>query len=218
MPNIKPAMLGPFALAALTVLSPLTAALAQQVATAEPTAISTSIITPDFVDGLRKNLLQPVTILSVNASNVRHEGVQQAEIDTLDNTWKTEAKSDDQPLIAEILSSPLSSYLLYVQAKSAGLFTEIFVMDKFGLNVGQSSVTSDYWQGDEDKFQKTFDIGPDAVFIDEPEFNDETKTWRTQVNFTIVDPESKTAIGAATAEINLTELQRRLDLGLAAAQ
>ncbi len=218
MPNIKLALCGPLALAALTVLSPLSTATAQQVATAEPPAIPTSIITPDFVDGLRKNLVQPVTILSVNASNVRHEGVQQAEIDTLDNTWKTEAKSDDQPLIAEILSSPLSSYLLYVQAKSAGLFTEIFVMDKFGLNVGQSSVTSDYWQGDEGKFQKTYDIGPDAVFIDEPEFNDETKTWRTQVNFTIVDPESKTAIGAATAEINLTELQRRLALGLAAAQ
>lgn len=218
MPNSKLATFGPLALAALIANDPVSTAQAQQVATAEPAAIPTSIITPDFVDGLRKNLVQPVTILSVNASNVRHEGVQQAEIDTLDNTWKAEAKSDDQPLIAEILSSPLSSYLLYVQAKSAGLFTEIFVMDKFGLNVGQSSVTSDYWQGDEAKFQKTYDIGPDAVFIDEPEFNDDTKTWRTQVNFTIVDPESKTAIGAATAEINLTELQRRLALGLTAAQ
>lgn len=181
-------------------------------------AISTSIITPAFVDELRKQLLQPVTVLSVNASNTRHEGVQQAEIDGLDNTWKSEAKSDDQPLIAEILSSPLSSYLLYIQAKSAGLFTEIFVMDKFGLNVGQSSVTSDYWQGDEDKFQKTFTVGPDAVFVDEAEFHDETKTWRVQVNITIVDPGSKAAIGAATAEINLTELQRRLAQGLALAQ
>ena len=129
-----------------------------------------------------------MTILSVASSNKRHESVQQAEIDKLDEAWKSEAKSDDQPLIAEILSSPLSSYLLYTQAKSAGLFTEIFIMDKFGLNVGQSSVTSDYWQGDEDKFQKTFQVGPDAVFIDEPEYHDETKTWRVQVNLTIVDP------------------------------
>ena len=181
-------------------------------------SISTSIITPAFVDSLREELLQPITILSVHASNKRHEGVQQAEIDALDNAWKTEAKSDDQPLIAEILSSPLSSYLLYMQAKSAGLFTEVFVMDKFGLNVGQSSVTSDYWQGDEAKFQKTYDVGPDAVFIDEPEFNDDTKTWRTQVNFTIIDPDTKASIGAVTAEINLTELQRRRDAGLAAAQ
>ena len=187
--------------------------LAQETASAQ-SPVSTAIITPQFVEGLRQQLQQPVTILSVVASNKRHEGVQQAQIDTLDNAWKTEAKSDDQPLIAEILSSPLSSYLLYTQAKSAGLFTEIFIMDKFGLNVGQSSVTSDYWQGDEAKFQKTFQVGPDAVFIDEPEYNEDTKTWRAQVNFTIVDPASKSPIGAATAEINLTELQRRLQTGL----
>ena len=179
-----------------------------------PAPISADIIKPEFVESLRQRLQQPVTILSVTSSNKHHEGVQQAEIDKLDEAWKSEAKSDDQPLIAEILSSPLSSYLLYTQAKSAGLFTEIFIMDKFGLNVGQSSVTSDYWQGDEDKFQKTFAVGPDAVFIDEPEYDDGTKTWRVQVNLTIVDPSSKAAIGAATAEINLTELQRRLQTGI----
>jgi hypothetical protein len=188
-------------------------AAAQETANA-PEPISAEIITPEFVEGLRQELQQPVTILSVTSSNKRHEGVQQAEIDKLDEAWKSEAKSDDQPLIAEILSSPLSSYLLYTQAKSAGLFTEIFIMDKFGLNVGQSSVTSDYWQGDEDKFLKTFAIGPEAVFIDEPEYHDQTKTWRAQVNLTIVDPASKVAVGAATAEINLTELQRRLQTGL----
>ena len=188
-------------------------ALAQQTASAEPPPVSTDIITPEFVEGLRAKLQQPVTILSITASNQNHEGMQQAEIDKLDNAWKTEAKSDDQPLIAEILSSPLSSYLLYLQAKSAGLFTEIFITDKFGLNVGQSSVTSDYWQGDEDKFLKSFAVGPEAVFIDKPEYNEDTKTWRAQVDFTVIDPATKAAIGAAIAEINLTELQRRLSTG-----
>jgi len=159
---------------------------------------------------MREKILQPVAIMSIKAANVKHTGVDQAAIDKMDEAWKTEAKSDDQPFIAEILSSPLSNYLLYIQASSAGLFTEIFVMDKFGLNVGQSSVTSDYWQGDEDKYQKTFAVGPDAVFVDEPEFDDKTKTWRTQVNFTAVDPATKEAIGAVTVEFNLTELQRRL--------
>lgn len=188
-------------------------ARAEELAAAGSPPISVDIISAEFVSELRVRLQQPVTILSVNASNKRHEGVRQAEIDKLDEAWKSEAKSGDQPLIAEILSSPLSSYLLYTQAKSAGLFTEVFIMDRFGLNVGQSSVTSDYWQGDEDKFLKTYAVGPDAVFIDEPEYHDETRTWRAQVNFTIVDPASKAAIGAATAEINLTELQRRLQTG-----
>ncbi|WP_374374340.1 hypothetical protein [Dongia sp.] len=172
--------------------------------------IPPSIISPEVIAEMRERIVQPVTILSIQAANTAHVNVDQATIDQMDASWKSEAESDDQPLIAEILSSPLSNYLLYIQAGSAGLYTEIFVMDKFGLNVGQSSVTSDYWQGDEDKFQKTFAVGPDAVFIDEAEFHDETKTWRTQVNLTVVDPATNESIGAVTIEFNLTELQRRL--------
>lgn len=176
----------------------------------ESIPISPNIISPEVIAEMRERIVQPVTILSVQAANQAHSGVDQTQIDKLDQSWKSEAETDDQPLIAEILSSPLSNYLLYIQAGSAGLYTEIFVMDKYGLNVGQSSVTSDYWQGDEDKFQKTFAVGPDAVFIDEAEFNEDTKTWRTQVNMTIVDPATNESIGAVTIEFNLTELQRRL--------
>lgn len=200
---------------ATTVPAAPAAAPAAPAAAAEPAAaptsppISADIITPDVIKDMRERIVQPVTIMSILAANKVHTGIDQGAIDKMDAAWKTEAKSDDQPFIAEILSSPLSNYLLYIQASSAGLFTEIFVMDKFGLNVGQSSVTSDYWQGDEDKYQKTFAVGPDAVFVDEPEFDDKTKTWRTQVNFTVVDPETKQSIGAVTVEFNLTEMQRR---------
>jgi hypothetical protein len=167
------------------------------------------LITPDVVAAVKKLLAQPVTVISIGASNDAHANIDQPGIDKLDNEWKTEAKTEKQPLIAEMLSSPLSNYLLYLQARSAGLYTEMFVMDNKGLNVGQSSVTSDYWQGDEGKFQKTFQVGPDAVFIDEAEFNDDDKTWRAQLNFTLVDPQSGKPIGAATIEMNLTELERR---------
>lgn len=167
------------------------------------------LITPQVVADIKKLLFQPVTVISIGASNDIHGNIDQAGIDKLDNEWKTESKTDKQPLIAEMLSSPLSNYLLYLQAQSAGLYTEMFVMDNKGLNVGQSSVTSDYWQGDEAKYQKTFQIGPDAVFIDEAEFNDDSKTWRAQLNFTVVDPASGKPIGAATIEMNLTELERR---------
>jgi hypothetical protein len=167
------------------------------------------LITPDVVAQVKKLLAQPVTVISIGASNDAHAKIDQGGIDALDKEWKAESKTDKQPLIAEMLSSPLSNYLLYLQAQSAGLYTEMFVMDDKGLNVGQSSVTSDYWQGDEGKYQKTFQVGPDAIFIDEAEFNDDTKTWRAQLNFTVVDPGSGKPIGAATIEMNLTELQRR---------
>src|SRR3546814_12380468 len=87
------------------------------------------------------------------------------------------------------MSSPLSGYLLRIQAASAGLYTELFVITAKGLNAGQSSVTADYWQADEAKFQKTYDVAPDAVFVDEPEFHEAPATWRCQTNMTLTDEE-----------------------------
>ncbi|MEQ8815686.1 MAG: hypothetical protein RLO51_02595 [Thalassobaculum sp.] len=150
--------------------------------------------------------------LTLAELNARQAKLDHATIDTLDKQWRDERKADDQPLITAVLSSPLSGYLLRIQAGSAGLYTEIFVMTAKGLNAGQSSVTSDYWQADEAKFQKTFDVGADAVFVDEPEFNDETATWRCQINLTLTDADGA-RIGAVTAEVNLTELERRAAAG-----
>lgn len=84
-------------------------------------------------------------------------------------------------------------------------------MDDKGLNAGQSSVTTDYWQGDEDKYLKTFPHGVDALFIDKPEIDKETGTERVQVNMTLAD--GTAPVGALTVEINLTELRRRLAAG-----
>lgn len=184
---------------ALAAISP--AALAQQAPDVRP------LITPKVMQDIRAFLDAPVIVKSVKAQNERRAGLDQAGIDALDAEWRAQRKSDDQPLIAGTLSSPASSYLTQVQAQSFGLYTELFVMDAHGLNVGQSSITSDYWQGDEDKFSRTFPVGPDAVFIDAPEFDDALKVWTVQVNLTLA--ENGKAIGAATVELNATELARR---------
>ncbi|MEQ8394554.1 hypothetical protein [Thalassobaculum sp.] len=162
----------------------------------------------ELLNAIRQWSSTPVVRLTLAELNTRQANLDQASIDAVDKQWRDERKSNDQPLITAVLSSPLSGYLLRIQAGSAGLFTEIFVMTAKGLNAGQSSVTSDYWQADEAKFQKTFDVGPDAVFVDEPEFHEGTATWRCQVNLTLTDDDGA-KIGALTAEVNLTELQRR---------
>ena len=169
---------------------------------------SKDLITKEVVDGIRKWLMVPVVRLSILGQNRKGKSFDQAKIDALDAQWRAERKSDDQPLITAVLSSPLSGYLTRIQAQSLGLYSEIFVVDFHGLNVGQSSITSDFWQGDEAKFQKTYDVGADAVFIDDAELEKDSATWRAQVNLTVSD-QSGAKIGAATVEINLTELQRR---------
>lgn len=169
---------------------------------------SSAIIDDQVLAQIREWLVVPVVSLTLEAQNERYIDLGSADIDRLDTQWRAEREAKEQPLIASTLNNPLSTYLTQVQAASAGLFTEIFVIDAKGLNAGQSSITSDFWQGDEAKFQKTYDVGPGAVFIDDPEFHDATGTWRAQANLTLMDTSGQ-SIGAATVEVNLTELARR---------
>lgn len=166
------------------------------------------LITNEMIVEVREWLANPVVSLSVLSQNRLRQNMTQAEIDAADKQWRAEREADDQPLVAAIVTNPLSSYLTQVQARSGGLFAEIFVMDARGLNVGQSSITSDFWQGDEAKFKNTFPNGPSAVFIDEAEYHEESDTWRSQLNMTLSNTENQ-PIGAVTIEVNLNELARR---------
>lgn len=166
------------------------------------------LIDDALVSEAKNWLSAPVVEIALGAQNRRYTGLDQADIDRLDRQWRNEREAENQPLIAATLNNPLSTYLTQIQALSGGLYTEIFVVDSNGLNAGQSSVTSDFWQGDEAKFQKTYQVSANAIFIDEPEQHEGTRTWRAQLNFTLVD-RSGNPQGAATVEINLTELERR---------
>jgi len=198
----------------LVLFALVVAAASPPAARAQAPAPDARLIDQAFVDDLRTWIQAPVVVLSVAGRNANQSDFDQAKVDALDKQWRAETESQVQPLITGVLSHPLSSYLLRIQARALGLYSEIFVMDAKGLNVGQSAVTSDYWQGDEAKFQKTFPNGGSAVFIDEPEFHEGTATWRVQVNLSIAD-DTGAAIGVVTVEVNLTELERRRAAGLA---
>lgn len=195
--------------------------VADSPAPAEPAPARPRGATPDIklideavIKQIRAFIETDIVRMSTENQNVKYGDMTEEQILKLDTQWRAETKSDNQPLVSATLSNPLSSYLTRVQAHSGGLFTEMFVMDKNGLNVGQSSITSDYWQGDEDKFKKTYPQGVGAVFVDEAEQDEETGLWKAQANLTIANTDGSAAIGAITVEINLTELQRRKKLGL----
>lgn len=116
----------------------------------------------------------PEIISAINAQNKKNAALGQADIDRLDKQWRAERKADSKPLIDEVLGNSVSQHLKTIKAGAPKLYTEIFVMDNRGLNVGQSDVTSDYWQGDESKFKKTYDVGPNVTFIDDYEIDEST--------------------------------------------
>lgn len=154
---------------------------------------------------LREIAQNPAVVAAIEAQNAQTSGYDEAKVNELDSQWRAEVGAASKPLIDATLGNEASKYLAQVQADSGGLFTEIFVMDAKGLNVGQSTVTSDYWQGDEDKFTQSFGAGAAAVHLGEVEQDESTQTYQSQVSITVVDAAGN-PIGAITAGVDLSTL------------
>lgn len=158
------------------------------------------------MDELNGWLSDPALIAAINAQNAEHANLVEEGIIALDQQWRAEAGSGGGPLIEKLLSGPVSNWLLEQQIATAGFVTEVFVMDNKGLNVAQSVETSDYWQGDEAKWQQTYSVGPNALHISEVEFDDSTGFYQSQASLSITDPATGEVIGAVTFGINVQNL------------
>ncbi|WP_183830703.1 hypothetical protein [Rhizobium sp. BK377] len=150
-------------------------------------------------------LNDPAVIEAIKAQNAANASLGAADIDALDKKWRAEVDGSDHTMIDGVLGNALSKFLQEKKAASDGKIAEIFVMDAKGLNVGQSDATSDYWQGDEAKFQKSFGAGKDAVFVDEIEKDESTQALQSQASVTISDDKG-TPIGAITVGVNVDAL------------
>ena len=147
----------------------------------------------------------PVIVEAIAAQNARTDELPQSEIDALDQAWRGEVGSDATPTIDPVLSGAAADFLRARVGESGGVITEIFAMDARGLNVAASSVTSDYWQGDEAKFSQTYPAGAGAMHLSEIEFDESTQTYQGQISITITDASGE-PVGAMTVGVNAEAL------------
>lgn len=148
----------------------------------------------------------PEIVAAVIEQNRRTDSYTQADIQRLDAEWGQQARMIDQPMIDEVMDNALSRLLVKKQETSGGLFTEIIVMDAKGLNVGQSELTSDFWQGDESKWRETMLKGPGSLDISDITQDESTQSIQSQVSLPVVDPATGKAIGALTVGVNIEQL------------
>ena len=137
-----------------------------------------------------------IIVRAVKAENAKGKTLDQ--IKELDKKWMATAGIADY--MKTLMDNECGKYLLKIQA-SAPYYAEIFVMDNQGANVAMSDKTSDYWQGDEAKFIKSYDAGKGAVFVDEVKFDNSTQAYLVQVSVPVKDGEK--VIGAITFGINV---------------
>lgn len=154
---------------------------------------------------VRSWLSDPIIIETLKAQNAANMRLTRPEIEALDTEWRNEVNRPSHPLIDRVLATPLSGFLREKEEEAFGSITEVFVIDAKGLNAGQSAITSDYWQGDEEKFTESFEKGPEAVFVGVARKDESTQTLQSQVSITIVDEHNK-PIGAIVVGVNLEQL------------
>ncbi len=147
-----------------------------------------------------------VLVEAIRQQNQVTGGYDNARILELDQAWRAEVGASSTPTISPVMENAASDYLRDVVENAGGTITEIFIMDAQGLNVAASSVTSDYWQGDEDKFSMTYLNGAGSSHIGEVEFDDSTQSFQSQISVAIVDPTSQQPVGAMTVGINAEAL------------
>jgi len=167
---------------------------------AEPAYIS---VVREYVDTVVRPMVKNAIVMkAITDQNVRFGDVSATDIQVLDATYRSEVETGQFQMISKLMMNPVSRYLKSKQDSSQGVIIEFFVTDKNGLNVGESRTTMDYWQGDENKYLRTFARDSDEIFIDRAERDDVTQILETQASFTIRDEGGK-AIGIATVTIAL---------------
>lgn len=149
---------------------------------------------------LAKHGTDPVIVEAVKAENAKGKTLDQ--IKGIDKKWKAHAGLADY--MKAIMDSKCGKHLRSVQ-DTAPYYAEIFVMDNQGANVAMTDKTSDYWQGDEAKFKKSFNGGAGAVFVDEVEFDDSAQAYLAQISVPVKD--GNNVIGAITFGIDVDKIE-----------
>lgn len=160
-------------------------------------------------DKARKILIalvqDPIVVGAVRSANRTREIITDQNVVLLEKEWQRESGKND--LVSEVLENSCSDHLKKIITdnidEKKSVYSEILVMDKYGGLVASTDKTSDYWQGDEDKFIKSFGYGEKTLFIGDPRFDESTQTYSIQVSMPIIDAGTKNSIGVLMVGLDL---------------
>jgi len=129
------------------------------------------------------------------------EKFDDAQIVQLEKQWKLQKTKNTGDLVSSVVDSKESKLLRDVMHNTGGVILEIIVMNKHGFNISSTDITSDYYQGDEEKYQKTYLAGANSTHLSKVEFDDSANNFGAQVSFTLSNNGIK--IGAITLTIDI---------------
>jgi hypothetical protein len=149
----------------------------------------------------------PILIEAVVSQNA--EGLTMELIKQRDEHWKTSDTSDE--FKQEMIASTAGRYLSNLM-KSSKAYTEAFLTDNQGANVAASPLTSDYWQGDEDKWVKSFSPEGGAIYVGPMEWDDSSGYNAVQISVPV--KQENNVIGVMVVGVKLSHVLAKQLQGL----
>ena len=115
-----------------------------------------------------------------------------------DKEWAR--SSADSPAVSMYINTQLSLRLKKF-AETKGNIAEVFFTDRYGALVVASEKTSDFYQADEEWWQKTFNRGRGGIFIGEMEFDESSNSWSITIAVPVYSKDAE-VIGVCKAIYN----------------
>jgi len=131
------------------------------------------------------------------AANTGNDDLDDDAILDLDRRWI----DGDEAFRDTVMSNALTLYLKDRVNETGGRIGEIIIMDDKGLTVAAWPATSDYLQGDEDKYLETYSRGSDEIHIARVDFDESTGLFQQQISETLKLRGRR--IGAITVGLNI---------------
>jgi len=137
----------------------------------------------------------------LKSNSIFPNNIKEYEIDKLEKKWNNQKSGGEGFLVKSVTQSKESEILRQALNSTEGVVLEIIVMNKHGFNIASTGITSDYYQGDEEKYGSTYQTGSNAIHQSDVTFDDSTNSFGAQVSFTLNNNGVK--IGAVTFTIDV---------------
>lgn len=145
-------------------------------------------------------------LLEVNKCNLKYARMsserKEAYFKDMDQRWIKAV--DNDPLITEYTRSLVGNRLREI-ARDDPNVAEIFMTDKYGGLVAASGKTSDFYQADEEWWQKSFAKGKGSVFLEKIELDQSSKALSIAIAIPIKN-ELKEVIGVCKNSLEINRL------------
>lgn len=147
-------------------------------------------LTKTFDREIRPHLSDSILLQAMRDSNEKHAQFSQKQITDLDIVWAAEVNGESLRsggLVESVENTEASALLRTIVTEHEDLVSELFAFDRYGLNFAQAAPTTDFWQGDEDKYLKTVSGQTESLHFGEIKYDESARTFQVQVTAPLLD-------------------------------